>query len=221
MTASPQENRARLESLRALVEERFPTRRASQKRRRSTGLPAIDGERGGLLTGAVTEITGSTSGAQLVLAAILEAAVREAFHVGLIDGTTEFSPEDWPQRQLSRLLWVRCQDAERAVRAADLLVRDGNLPFLVLDLQGMSPREIARIPANTWHRFHRVMESHPGVLLVLTPRPLVEGAASRIAVEPATQLESRLEERTELIRKLRALVYERGYAEPTPLARSA
>lgn len=36
MMASPQENRARLEALRALVEERFPTRRTSTKRRRAS-----------------------------------------------------------------------------------------------------------------------------------------------------------------------------------------
>jgi hypothetical protein len=98
------------------------------------------------------------------------------------------------------------------VKAADLLVRDGNLSVLVLDLQGMSARELHKIRASTWHRFHRLMEERDSVLLVLTSQPMVEGAVTRIALEPAGDLSVRLRDRNDLSAGLRVRIFERGAA---------
>ncbi|MFZ4683595.1 MAG: hypothetical protein ACOYMS_13895, partial [Terrimicrobiaceae bacterium] len=197
---APGEIQGRLDSLRALVEEKFPARKVRPGRRRRVGCRAIDEQGGGLLTGAVTEVTGSSSGAQVLLAALLESAVREGFQVGLVDASRSFHPADWPVSQLNRILWVLCPDPKRAVQAVDFLIRDGNLPFLVLDLHGV--RELGKVPASTWHRFHRLVEESETALVVLSSKPLVEGAATRIAVRRAGDLSARLRERSELVGQL-------------------
>jgi hypothetical protein len=212
MNAASDDTRARLNALRELIAEKYPSRTTRPGRRRHSGCAPIDRERGGLLRGAVTEVTGSSSGALVLLSAILRQAVEEGFHVGLVDGTSSFHPADWPDAQLQRVLWVMCRDSAKAVKAADLLVRDGNLPMLVLDLQGMSARELRKIPASTWHRFHRLMEERDSVLLVLTSQPMVEGAFMRIALEPAGDLAGRLRDRDALSDELRVRIFERGAA---------
>jgi hypothetical protein len=212
MNAITDNTRARLDALRGLIAEKYPSRVTRPGRRRHSGCAPIDRERGGLLRGAVTEITGSASGAQVLLSAVLQQAVEEGFHVGLVDGTSSFHPEDWPDAQLRRVLWVLCRDSAKAMKATDLLVRDGNLSVLVLDLQGMSARELRKIPASTWHRFHRLMDERDSVLLVLTSQPMVEGAVTRIALEPAGDLSARLRGRRELSSSLDARIFERGAA---------
>jgi len=214
MNAASDDTRARLDALRELIAEKYPSRATRPGRRRRSGCAPIDRERGGLLRGAVTEVTGSSSGVQVLHAAILQQAVEEGFHVGLIDGTgtSSFHPGDWPTTQLRRVLWVRCSDSAKAVKATDLLVRDGNLSVLILDLQGMSARELRKIPASTWHRFHRLMEERDSVLLVLTSQPMVEGAMTRIALESAGDLSARLRDRHALSNNLRARIFERGAA---------
>jgi hypothetical protein len=209
MNATPRENRARLESLRELMAGKFPARGARPERWRRIGCERLDGEHGGLRQGAVTEITGSASGVQILLSAILRGAASEGFHVGLVDGTSSFHPADWPDAQLRRILWVMCRDAATAVRAADLLVRDGNLPLVVLDLQGIAAAGLRGVPASTWHRFHRILEEREAVLLVLTSQPLVEGVPTRIVVEPAGGLDARLQERSCMVTGLGMRVFER------------
>jgi len=212
MNTTSGENRARLESLRELMAGKFPARGVRPERRRRVGCERLDGERGGLRQGAVTEITGSASGVQILLSAILRSAASEGFYVGLVDGTSSFHPADWPDAQLRRILWVMCRDAATAVRAADLLVRDGNLPIVVLDLQGITAAGLRGVPASTWHRFHRILEERESVLLVLTSQPLVEGVPTRIVVEPAGGLEARLQERACMVTRLGMRVFERRVA---------
>lgn len=208
---SPSENRQKLETLRALVAEKFaeppPTR---PTRRRETGCTAVDSAHGGLRQGTVTEVCGSSGGAQVLLSALLDQAVRESFQVALVDGACAFNPPDWSEAQLSRVLWVRCDNAKQAMQATDLLLRDGNLPFLVVDLQGLEARQLHKISPNTWHRFHRLIESMAVVLVVLTSQPMVEGAAARVAVEVPGGLEVLHAERRALLAELRVRIFERG-----------
>ncbi len=205
-----EENRVKLQALRTLVAEKFAESKPRRGHRRKIGCEAVDGERGGLLEGAVTEVCGSSGAGQVLLSAMLDAAVRESFQLALVDGGSAFSPSDWPGHQLSRMLWVRCETARQTVKAADLLLRDGNLPLLIVDLQGLKPGELRRIPASTWHRFHRVIEPTASVLVILTSQPMVEGAASRIVLEPVGGLSVRLRQRGELIGRLHGRVFERG-----------
>jgi len=212
MPAALRDKRGELAALRTLVAEKFPQAAHAPSGRLSTGCGALD-RRGGLVRGALTEVCGSAAGGQLVLCALLEAAVREGFFLALIDAADAFEPADWPEDQLDRLLWVRCRETATALKAADILVRDGNLPVLLLDLQGVPARQLQRIPANTWHRFHRVIESSATVLLALTPRPQVEGAPCRIAVRLESPWEAMNAPRARLLETLDAQIFERGSEE--------
>src|SRR5882757_209658 len=155
MSAALLETKGRqMAALRALLEEKFPQLSPTSSGRLPTGCPALD-KYGGLRKGSLTEICGSPAGGQLILSSLLDAAVREGFFIGLIDGANAFNPADWGHDQLSRMLWVMAGEAEPALKATDLLLRDGNLPILLLDLQIVPPRQLRRIPASTWHRFQR------------------------------------------------------------------
>lgn len=205
----------RLDALRALVAAKFPAQPLPAASRFRTGRAALD-LHGGLRQGALTEACGTPGAGSLLLAALLEAAARDSFLVGLIDAAGSFEPEDWPEAQLRRLLWVMGRDVPSSLKAADLLLRDGNLPILVLDLQMLPPRALRRIPAGTWHRFHKVIEPLATVLLVLTPRPLVEGAAARIALGLKTDLDALHRPRAALAEQWEARIFERGAAPAPP-----
>jgi hypothetical protein len=68
----------------------------------------------------------------------------------------------------------------QAVKATDLLLRDGNLSLVMLDLQAVPSRQLQRIPANTWHRLQRLAEQTTAAVVILTPQPMVEAARVRI-----------------------------------------
>lgn len=203
-------------ALRALVEEKFPQTSLAPAERLRTGCPLLD-EQGGLRKGSVTEICGSAVGSQMILSALLDVAVRDGFFVGMIDGANAFNPTDWGQDQLSRMLWVMAGKAESALKAADLLLRDGNLPVLLLDLQIVPARQLNRIPASTWHRFQRVIEQSATVLAVLTPEPMIEGAPTRIVTRTEATLASMNRPRAQAWEYLRGQVFERGSTTAAPL----
>ena len=201
--------RRQLAALRTLIAEKFPSAGSPAVGRWRTGCGSLDG-RGGLSRGALTEVCGSSGGGQLVLAAVLEMAVREGFFLALIDGADALEPADWPEEQLRRLLWVRCGGSQSALKATDLLIRDGNLPVLLLDLQIVPLTQLRRIPVSTWHRFHRVLEHSESILLVLTPRPLVEAAPCRMAVRTETARAPWAMPRKLLLENLQVRIFERG-----------
>jgi len=152
-----------------------------------TGCPSVDEAVGGLRKGGINEFCGSTGSGALLLEALLREADRAGWYLALVDAADAFDPTQYAGALLRRMLWVRCQEARQAVRVADLLVRDGNLPLIVLDLQaaGTAGVPLRGVPSSTWHRYARLMESGGGLttLLVLSRRPMVEGAALRLHCE--------------------------------------
>lgn len=145
-----------------------------------TGVAALDAAAGGLRKGAVSEFSGSTGCGALFFSSMLELASREGWHLALVDAADQFEPADWDAQALRRILWVRCRDARKALHAADLLLRDGNLPLVVLDFQGVPAAQLRRVPASVWHRFQRIVEGSGVAMVVLSRRPLVEGAQVRV-----------------------------------------
>ena len=135
---------------------------------------------------------------------------REGFFVGLVDAANSFEPSDWKDEQLRRILWVMCGAAASAIRAADILLRDGNLPIVILDLQMLPMPQLWRIPASTWHRFQRIIEPGATVLVVLTPQPMVEGLATRIAIRTNLTLNAMDLPRPALWKHLDVQIFERG-----------
>lgn len=202
-------NADRLAALRELLSQKFPVCDLKPAGVLPTGLQTFDQAEGGLLRGAVTELVGRTSAGALFVETMLGALEREKTFGALIDAGSAFDPQGCESPALQRLLWIRCSKATEAVKAADLLLRDGNLPLIVLDLVPLRLREIGRVPASTWHRFQRLVEPTGTALVILTPRPLVEGARVRIAVHNRWNLGAMRHRRRDLLGKLQAQVFTR------------
>ena len=175
--------------LRRLLAERFPQTFTSGVDRLRTGLPAIDLAVGGLPKNAITELSSPnrSAGSALLIHALLQRAHRDGFFVALIDGTDSFDPQP-SAHALRNLLWVRCHQASHAVQAADLLLRDGNFPLVVLDLVLNAGDELRKIPQTHWYRLQRLVEATPTAFLVLTRRNMIGSAQLKLSLENAWRL---------------------------------
>jgi hypothetical protein len=169
----------RLAELRRMLAEKFPGAEQKPGGLLRTGLAGLDAAEGGLRRAALTEFSGT--GGALFLHAMLGAVCRERCFAALVDAARTFEPGDFPAASLARLLVVFCADAMQAVKAADLLLRDGNLSLVMLDFQGSPRALLRRIPANTWHRLQRLAEQTTAAVVILTREPMIEAAQVRIA----------------------------------------
>jgi hypothetical protein len=203
------ERTARLAELRQVLAEKYPTGQLPKSGILPTGIGVIDRVEGGLRVGAVTEISGRPGGSSLMLAGLVSMLAREKRLGALVDCGEFFDPGSIAPELLKRLLWVRSGTPGDAVKTADLLLRDGNLSLLMLDLQGAELRGVGRVPANTWHRFQRVVEQSSMSLVVFTSRPLVEGASVRVAAEWGGNFEAIADRRTDLLARLSARISSR------------
>ena len=129
------------------------------------------------------EVVCRNGGGGLLLAALVRSTWERRGLMALIDGADSFDYTGVPKAALSRLLWVRGRSADRAVQAADLLLRDGNLSLVVMDLRSNDARETVRVPASSWHRLQRVVEPSTTAFLVLTRQPAVSAARPRLLLD--------------------------------------
>jgi hypothetical protein len=175
--------------LRRLLAERFPQAFAPAVDRLRTGLPAIDAI-GGLPKNAITELSSPnlSAGSAFLLHALLQHAYRDGFFVALIDGKDSFDPHTGGPAVLPNLLWVRCQHASQAVQAADLLLRDGNFPLVILDLVLNASDELRKIPQTHWYRLQRLVEAGPSAFLVLTRRSMISSAQLKLFLDNTWRL---------------------------------
>lgn len=131
--------------------------------------------------GALTEVHGSPANGALLVQALLESSYHQKSFAALIDGRSSFAPDSC--EHISHLLWILCTTVEQALRTADLLLRDGNLPLIILDLQMNPMPQLRRIPASTWYRLQRLMEQTAATFVAITPRVLVPCASLRMRME--------------------------------------
>ena len=182
--------------LRKLLAERFPQPPFSVVTRLVTGLSFVDQTiGGGLPKGAITELISPqiSAGSASFIQALLQAAHRDRYFLALIDGRDSFDPSalsELDNARLRNLLWVRCSKALEAVKAADLLLRDGNFPLLIIDLVFNPPEELRKIPQTTWYRLQRLVESAPTACLVLSRHGMVSSAQFKIVLENSWSLET-------------------------------
>ena len=123
--------------LRNLLAERFPHASLPASTPLVTGLPFLDKPLGGgLPKSTITELSSSqwSAGSASLVAALLQTACRDRYFIALVDGRDSFDPGPLGNATLRHLLWVRCEQASQAIKSADLLLRDGNFPLVVLDL---------------------------------------------------------------------------------------
>jgi len=179
---------AKIIDLRRLLAERMPSARLglatpAPVTALATGLPGLDAALGGgLPAGETVELVGEGpgSGSAQVLHALLARCAADGRFMALVDGADSFDADAAEPAVLARMLWARCRTADEALKAADILLRDRNFPLVVLDLKLNPPAQLRRISGSVWHRFGRLREQHRTTLLVLTPQPLVGGAAVRV-----------------------------------------
>jgi hypothetical protein len=167
--------------LRELLAARGLGTAARLEERFLAGWPALDAAAGaGLPKGDIAELHCADGGGALAVAHILNAAAARRQCVVLVDGADGFDPASVEAAALARLLWVRCHSAAEAVKAADLILRDGNLPLVLLNVRGCA--DVARVPSQAWYRLQRIVEQSGVALLVLTARPLVPCARVRVTL---------------------------------------
>jgi RecA/RadA recombinase len=148
-----------------------------------TGIESIDqGLGGGLPQGAFTELVapGEGSGSAQFIHSLLRHTASAGRFLTLVDGADSLDIDALEPEALAHLLWVRCRSTAEALQTTDLLLRDRNIALVVLDLKLNPAHELRRIPGTLWYRLSRLMEQHGGTVLVITPQPLVAGAAARI-----------------------------------------
>ena len=180
--------------LRKLLAERFPQPFTPPVPRLATGLPVIDEAiGGGLPKSAITELSSPqvSAGSALLLYALLQNAQRSGHFLALVDGRDSFDPSalgGLGNRRLRNLLWVRCTKAFDAVKAADLLLRDGNFALVVLDLVLNAPTELRKIPQTSWYRLQRLVETAPTAFLILTRVSIISSAQLKLSLDNAWTL---------------------------------
>lgn len=149
----------------------------------STGIPEIDLLAGGLPRGGLTEICGpACSGRTTLLLAALASRTTDAEVCAVIDGCDAFDSYSAEAAgvDLKKILWVRCQNLNQALRATDLLIKGGGFGFIALDLSDIAPATLRHVPLNAWFRFRRAVENTPTILAVLEQESNAKTCASLV-----------------------------------------
>ncbi len=178
--------------LRKLLAERFPHPTSPPTSVLQTGLSFLDQIGGGLPKSAITELISPkrSAGSASLVHGLLRSAQRDQHFVALIDGSDSFDPGSSDNSALRHLLWVRCRKAFDAVKAADLLLRDGNFPLVIVDLVLNTTDELRKIPQTSWYRLQRLVEVVPTACLVINRQGMVSSAQLKIVLENSWTLET-------------------------------
>jgi hypothetical protein len=199
--------------LRQLLKEKFPGLRthaeeivSDTRNFWSTGLRQMDDLLGGGLSkGALTEIIAERrgTGSALLACSLLCQVAQAGQIVAFVDGSDSLEVTQLEEAALSRLLWIRCRSAAEALKATDLLLRDGNLPLVLLDIAINPEKQLRGIPATTWYRLQRILEQIATACVVFTPRAMVSPARDRIFLRSHFSLNSLEQEHDALLAELK------------------
>lgn len=204
---------AKIIAFRELLRERFPEAHAVKPPVNAlrTGVDCLDAA--GMMAGSICEIVAgqASAGTGLLLVALLEGKEEVCRQpVVLVDGADAFDPAAVSPETRERLLWVRCREVAQAVQAADLLLRDGNIPRVLMDLQLCKASAVRQVPAHVWHRLKLLAEKTDAALCAFTPFQTVPCARSRIVLEQPHGLEALDMTRESLLASLQARVTRGG-----------
>jgi len=128
---------------------------------------------------------------------------RSGQWLALVDAQDSFDPSTLTDELLTCLLWVRCRNAAEALRAADLILRDDNVPMAALDLRLSPANQLRSIPSSQWYRLQRLIKHRSCALLVLTPGAMVGSAQFRFALETQFSLDDLSRRPEELMPELK------------------
>jgi len=199
--------------LRQLLKDKFPGLRTNPEEFASdtrtfwpTGLRQMDDLlQGGFSKGALTEMVAERRGAgsALLACSLLRQAAQAGQIVAFVDGADSLEVTQLEENVLSRLLWVRCSSAAEALKATDLLLRDGNVSLVLLDLVINSEKQLRKIPATTWYRLQRILEQTTTACVVFTPRAMISPAHDRIFLHSHFSLDVVEQDHDELLTDLK------------------
>jgi recombination protein RecA len=148
-----------------------------------TGISVLDELTGGLPRGCLTEIYGPPcSGKSSILQSALAVHTRAAEACALVDAQDSFDPVGAQNAgvELSRLLWVRCQGIDPALRSLDLLLHGGGFGLVALDLGDVPPKLVRQVQLNVWFRMRRAVEDTSTVFAVLAQETNAKSCASLV-----------------------------------------
>jgi hypothetical protein len=158
--------------------------------------------------GAISEVlpAGPSAGLGLWVAGLLGDPRERAPHPewALVDGGDTFDPGSFTNNACSKLLWVRCRSALEMIQAADLLVHDGNMPFILLETRGVARQDLNALPTAAWWRLKKAVERTGGRLVVSTTFPLVPCASLRRSLSAGISLRDFDDARENLLDRLQA-----------------
>jgi recombination protein RecA len=149
----------------------------------STGIPEMDALVGGLPRGAMTEICGAAcSGRTSLLLSALASRTSAGEVCALVDARDSFDPLTGNATgiDLKKLLWVRCQNIDQALRAMDLLIQAGGFGMVAVDLSDVPTKTVRQVPLNAWFRFRRAVEDTPTILLLIEQESNAKTCASLV-----------------------------------------
>jgi hypothetical protein len=137
-----------------------------------------------VIAGGITEIVGpASSGRTSLLIACVREVTRRGALAALVDTDHVFDPVGAARAgvELSRLLWVRCgHRPDRALRAADLLIRCPGFALVGLDTGEITPR----LSLSMAYRLKlAVLKTHTALVVVGRQRIAASGAV--LALETA------------------------------------
>ena len=131
-----------------------------------------------VVEGGITEIVGrASSGRTSLFVACLREVTRRGALVALVDTDHVFDPVGAARAgvELSRVLWVRCgRRADRALRAADLLVRCPGFALVGLDTGALTP---VLSLAEAYRLKLAVLKTRTALVIVARHRIAASGAA--------------------------------------------
>ena len=131
-----------------------------------------------VVEGGITEIFGRAStGRTSLLVACLREVTRRGAIAALVDTDHVFDPQGAARAgvELSRVLWVRCgRRPDRALRAADLLVRCPGWALVALDTGALTPR----LPLAAAYRLKLAVLRARTALVIVTRHRLVASGAT-------------------------------------------
>lgn len=147
------------------------------------GVPSLDALTGGLPRGSLTEIYGPPcSGRTSFLISTLASRTAACEVCALVDAGDAFDPYSAGAAgvRLQQLLWVRCRNADQALRSADLLIQGGGFGLIALDLSDVAPQVVRGVPLQVWFRFRRAVESTPTIFVLLGQESNAKTCASLV-----------------------------------------
>ena len=114
-----------------------------------TGVRCLD--EAGAARGQLVEVVGRNGGG-LVVDGVLAFCAKQGKVLVLIDGADRFDPDSAGKELCEWVLWLRCERVEQAMKVADMILRDGNLGEVFLDLEGCELGELRRVASSAWYR---------------------------------------------------------------------